>query len=146
MITLPHTDEATKIVLQDLISKKAVFKKSFQRMQLSLLVLFVAAGVVLINSYLTLSEQQETSYLEAFNLVVQDRLNYLMVIILIAVFAWVLVLRKQTDKLETEYYDFRREVIDKSSDYWQDEAWINRHIAFAIIQDEYDINLYYESK
>ncbi len=146
MKTLPHTDEATKLVLQDLINKKDSFQKSLQRMQLSLLVVFVAAGTVLVNTYLTLTEAQSLSYLEAFNMVIQNRLNYLLITLLITVFAWLLVLRKQTDKLEGEYQDFRREVVDKSGDFWQDEAWSSRHIAFAIILETYDINLFYESK
>ncbi|KAA6451645.1 DUF2663 family protein [Bacillus swezeyi] len=55
--------------------------------------------------------------------------------------------KKKEEKAEGEYHKLRCEIIQKSTDLWpQPEMWKSRETVFKIMKQQYDINLYFESK
>ncbi|MFN2745561.1 MULTISPECIES: YpbF family protein [Bacillus] len=55
--------------------------------------------------------------------------------------------KKKEDKAEGEFHKLRCEIIQKSTDLWpQPDMWKSRETVFKIMKQEYDINLYFESK
>lgn len=70
-----------------------------------------------------------------------------MLILTIGLFGLMNLLKQKREKAEKEFHDLRREIVDKSKDLWKkEEAWKNRHQVFEMMKNNYDINLFYESK
>lgn len=144
---LPNTDETTKVMLQELVDKKDKLDKAEKNHRFHVFISFGLAVILLYNFYNTLG-QFVTIRLDTLQMIFsQNNLNFILVILLILDFAWLKVAKGRCTKLETEFHQLRIEICDKSKDLWKsDEAWSGRNHVFAVLKNEFDINLYYESK
>ncbi len=146
IIELPYTDESTKKVLAELVKKKQKYASSSRLFFISLMSSFFLLMGIWYFGYQTLKHLQLSSIIEMFQMMISDRWVYALIILLLFVASWSVVAKRQSDKLEDEFHQLRIEIIENSSDFWQDESWENRHKVFAQLQEKFDINLYYISK
>ena len=140
---LPHTDFATKVTLDSLVKKKVKYENADQNYRMTLYFLFFILAAFLINSY-WLINSRILRVDELYLLLTKDILNFWLIILFTLAFCWLVAMKKKSGKLETEFEELRSEVIDKSSDFWQDTSWDNRHIVFNMIEEKYQINLFFD--
>jgi hypothetical protein len=144
---LPYTDESTKVMLQDLFEKKVKFDTAENNHRLHVFISFGLAIILLYNIYQSIKYMNNLQ-LDILEMIFsQNHLNLIILVLLILDFAWLKVAKGKLTKLETEFHQLRIEIADKSKDLWRsDEAWTGRSHVFSVFKDNYDINLYYESK
>lgn len=144
---LPNTDEATKVILQELLDKKDKLDKAEMNHQIHVFISFGLAIVLLYSIYKSLGLLATIRFDSLQIVFSQNNFNLFLLISLILDFAWLKVAKGKCTKLETEFHQLRMEIVDKAKDLWKsDVAWSGRNHVFAIIKDKFDINLYYESK
>jgi hypothetical protein len=73
--------------------------------------------------------------------------HILVVLLIVGGYATAQYYKKKEEKAETEYHNLRCEVIRKSTELWpQPIQWQKRHEVFSMMKNEFDINLFHESK
>lgn len=142
---LKYTDHATKVMLNKLVEKKIAFEKH----QLNFLILLSVTLVItlgfIIYIYVTVSQLDEN--LSIFTVLTSKQSNIYLFVILLGCYLYLGTFASKRDEAEEEFFALRNEIIDKSSDLWGDpEFWRNRHLDYQVLKDQFDINLYYESK
>ncbi|MEI5907153.1 DUF2663 family protein [Bacillus spongiae] len=142
----PHTDEATKKMLQNVVTRKNKYEKVKQQ-HLIILWLSIFYGFSLSYfSYRTIVGPNDSSFYNIFFSFFTNTLYVFLFSIAIFLFVSAKILFDKKEKKEKEYHDLRCEIIDRSKDLWKEEAWKQRHQIFELMKEEYDINLYHQSK
>ncbi|VEF47940.1 YpbF [Bacillus freudenreichii] len=147
MLTLDdQVDEATKKMIQKLIEKKIKFDhyKNTHFFILSFFILYCLTLLFL--SYTLVIKPNEYSIMNSITELLGT--NYLIFLLLLGVllFGALKFYFEKKEKTEAEFHDLRCEIIEKSRDLWNGEHWANRHHVFDQMKNQYDINLYHESK
>ena len=147
MLTLDEqVDEATKRMILHLIEKKMKYDhyKNTHFFILSFFILYCLT--LLFICYTLIIVPNEYSIMNSITILLDK--NHLIFLFLMAVFLFgaLKFYYEKKEKAETEFHDLRCEIIDKSHDIWAEEHWSTRHRVFDEIKQQYDINLYYESK
>jgi len=144
---LIHTDTPTKKMLQELVDRKQKYEQVqkqglFWRM-ITIILSFLFLTYLYIWIYLPYKDQFDMILKEFF-----DRSFHLVILLMIGgSYGATLFYKKKEDKKEKEFHELRCEIIDKSTDLWNDDdAWREREKVFEMMKRVYDINLYFESK
>jgi hypothetical protein len=147
IMLVEHTDQATKMMLQNVIERKKKFDK-IKRDHLFVTLATLLLGLLfLIYLYVFIVKPYYYSFFDMFSVFVNHYINLFYMLTVFGYYGYMLYLKKKLDKAEKEYHDLRCEIIDKSKDLWkQEEAWKNRHKVFELMKEKFDINLYHENK
>lgn len=142
-----HTDEPTKIMLQNVCKHKDKFDAYKRKLILctwgSLLTFLIASYYI--NTYILGPYSSNADQL--FTAFVTSQFLYLLIGILIFLGGVGSFYKKKKDKHEKEYQELRKEIIQKSHLQWRNPFdWEKRNEVFAKMKEEKDINLYHESK
>lgn len=142
-----HTDEPTKKMLQNLVERKRKFesykRKCFQTQFITFVLLM--GYIVYLYSFIIKPNGGELAMI--FHLIFDNSLHTFIILIIVAGYATAQYFKKKEDKSETEYHNLRCEVIRKSKDLWHKPSqWQNRHEVYTMMKNEFDINLFHESK
>ncbi|MBS4215825.1 MULTISPECIES: DUF2663 family protein [Neobacillus] len=144
---LEHTDEATKQVLENVRKKKGKFDKAEKLHYLSIYSTLLMAAVFFCYFYFAIAKYYSYSFFAMFSASLNDSVIIFLMAITIIGYGSMNILKQQKDKKEKEYQELRAEIADRSKDFWKkEEEWKNRHIVFAMMKKNYDINLYHEKK
>ncbi|MDA7025673.1 DUF2663 family protein [Bacillus sp. CLL-7-23] len=137
-----YMDEPTKQMILALIKKKQKYenyaRQSF-RWQMSALAcallfcLFLAGKGIGHNGIVT----------EVLN----DSIYLLLIMAAAFAYSAAYYFKKKEEKAEGEFHKLRCEIIQKSTDLWPyPKEWKSREAIFKLMKQQYDINLYFESK
>jgi hypothetical protein len=142
-----HTDEATKIMLVNVVKRKRKFDHYKSRHFLFIyftLGLIAILGVYIYKKIIVLYAHSFTAmYLHFF----ENKLIIFCFLVLAFTYGGMLHYKKKMDKAEKEFHALRCEIVDRSKDLWKNEtAWKNRHLLFNKLKEQYDINLFHENK
>lgn len=141
------TDEATKVILNNVVKRKKKFDHYKSRHFFSVYLTLGLAAVFLYYLYRTVFSPYSYSFYEMYEQFFLNTANLLGTVVLAAVYGSMLYFKKKMDKAEKEYHALRCEIVDRSKDLWKSEpAWQNRHMVFQEMKDLYDINLFHENK
>ena len=142
-----NTDEATKIMLRNVIKRKRKF--DYYKSRHFLFIYFTLGLTAIVGVYLYKKIIPLYSY-STMSMVYQFFSNeFIIICILMLTFMYggMLYYKKKMDKAEKEFHALRCEIVDRSKDLWKNElAWKNRHVLFNKFKDLYDINLFHENK
>jgi hypothetical protein len=142
-----HTDEPTKVMLQNVFNHKKKFDKYKKYLILCtwsslffFLILFFYMNQFIIEPHASSAEK-------IFVAIVQDGFLFLIIGILIFLSGLGTYYKKKKDKHEKEYQDLRKEIVQKSPLQWRYPFdWEKRNEVFAKMKEVKDINLYHENK
>lgn len=147
IMLVEHTDQATKMMLQNVIDRKNKFDKIKRDHLFVTLATLLLGFLFLIYLYVFIVKPYYYSFFDMFSMFVNHYINLFYMLTVFGYYGYMLYLKKELDKAEKEYHDLRCEIIDKSKDLWkQEEAWKNRHKVFELMKEKFDINLYHENK
>ena len=142
-----HTDEATKIMLRNVVKRKHKF--DYYKSRHFLFIYFTLGLTAILGVYVYKKIIPFYSY-SSMSMVYQFLNNgFIITCILLLAFMYggMLYYKKKMDKAEKEFHALRCEIVDRSKDLWKEEsAWKNRHLLFNKFKDLYDINLFHENK
>ncbi|WP_210365562.1 YpbF family protein [Bacillus sp. REN3] len=142
-----RTDEATKILLQNVVDRKRKFDRYKSQHLLSVWITIGLSSIHLYFLYLHVLKPYSYSFAEVFSMYVQNPANLYFLIFTVGAYGLMILLKEKREKAEKEYHALRCEIVDRSKDLWKkEEEWKNRHIIFQMMKKKYDINLYHESK
>ncbi|WP_246942267.1 DUF2663 family protein [Bacillus pinisoli] len=142
-----HTDEPTKIMLQNVYKHKVKFdnykKKLIFCTWCSLfffLILFYYINYFILKPYGTSADLM-------FSAIIADGFIYILIGFLIFLGGLGSHFKKKKEKHEKEYQDLRKEIVQKSHLLWRYPFdWEQRNEVFQKMKMEKDINLYHENK
>jgi len=144
---LKNTDEATKQALENVRKRKAKFDKFTHLHKLSIWGTIILAAIFFVYLYMTVARVYSYSFAAMFSAFVNDSNNLTFLVFCIGMYGMMNLLKEKKDKAEKEFHNLRREIVDRSKDFWKkEEEWKNRHLVFEIMKKYYDINLYHENK
>jgi hypothetical protein len=140
------TDKATKQMLQNVVVRKRKFDryKNYHFLLVWISVFYSFTSLYLM--YKTILQPFSYSFYQVFSLMVNDGKYMFFLFLAIFLFGATKVFYDKKEKYEKEYHDLRCEIIDRSKDLWKNDAWNSRHQIFEMMKEQYDINLYHESK
>ncbi|MBP3039700.1 YpbF family protein [Bacillaceae bacterium Marseille-Q3522] len=142
-----QTDETTKQMLQHVIDKKKKFDKRKKIHVVTIWGTSLLSFTYFIYLYYFIVNPYSYSFAAMFSAFVNETTHLYWLLLVIGMFGFMNLMRKEKEKTEDEYHALRCEIIDKSKDLWKEEAsWKNRHLVFEMIKKKYDINLFVENK
>ena len=142
-----HTDEATKIMLGNVVKRKRKFDYFKSRHFLFIYLTLGMTAILGIYVYKQILIPYSYAFTAMYNHFFGNGFIILGILILAFMYGGMLYYKKKMDKAEKEYHALRCEIVDRSKDLWKSEmAWKNRHLLFNKFKDLYDINLYHENK
>ncbi|WP_226666909.1 DUF2663 family protein [Metabacillus litoralis] len=142
-----HTDAPTKKMLENLVERKRKFddykKKCFKAQFITFLMLM--GFVVYLYTFLIKPAGGQIEIV--FRSLFDGEIHIFIVLLIVGGYATAQFYKKKEDKAEKEYHNLRCEVIRKSAELWPlPTPWQNRDEVFTMMKEEYDINLFHESK
>jgi hypothetical protein len=147
ILLLEDTDQATKIMLDNVRKRKEKFDQSKRFHTLVIWTTLITASIYFVYLYLTIAKPYSYSFAAMFSAFVNDSRHLYFIVVTVGLYGLMNVQKQKTDKKEKEYHELRCEIVDRSKDLWKKEdAWKNRHIIFEMMKKNYDINLYHEKK
>jgi hypothetical protein len=142
-----HTDEPTKKMLHHLVERKnklETYKNKCFRAQFITFILLMGFIVYL---YAFIIKPTGGQLEVIFHTLFDGTYHILVVLLIVGGYATAQYYKKKEEKAETEYHNLRCEVIRKSTELWpQPIQWQKRHEVFSMMKNEFDINLFHESK
>ncbi|MED1204906.1 YpbF family protein [Heyndrickxia acidicola] len=141
-----YTDQTTKQMLQNLVSRKKKFERYKKRHLLLLWTSVFYSFACLYLLYHTVLEPYSYSFGEIFMVFAGQFKHALFLLSAAGLWGATKILYDKKQKTESEYHALRCEIIDKSKDLWKNEAWKERHLVFEMMKKKYDINLFHQSK
>jgi hypothetical protein len=142
-----HTDYVTKQMLTDVVARKQKFdmverKLLFWRVMtismISLFFIYIWAFIIKGNNY---------SFAVSISEILGNVIHLYILLLAGMGIGFINFYDKKKDKAEKEYHDLRCEIIKKSIELWPlPDKWIYRQEVFEMMKQEFDINLYHESK
>ncbi|OCA83594.1 DUF2663 family protein [Pradoshia sp. D12] len=142
-----HTDEATKIMLNNVVKRKRKFDHYKSRHFLFIYITLGLTAILVVYVYKNIIPLYSYSFMSMYNYFFDNEFIILCMLMLAFMYGGMLYYKKKMDKAEKEFHALRCEIIDRSKDLWKnDVAWKNRHILFNKFKDLYDINLFHENK
>lgn len=142
-----HTDEPTKQMLDNLVERKRKFetyKNKCFRAQFFTFVLVMGFIVYLYAFIIKPTGGQIDVVLHAL---FDGEYHIFFILLIVGGYATAQYYKKKEDKAETEFQNLRCEVIRKSAELWpQPTQWQKRHEVYSMMKQEFDINLFHESK
>lgn len=142
-----QTDEATKIMLGNVVKRKKKFDRYKNKHFVSIYLTLGLAAILIIYSYKNIIIPNSYSFFTMYSYFFENNINIVLVMLLGFTYGGMIYYKKKMDKAEKEYHALRCEIVDRSKDLWKNElAWKNRHLIFNIMKDQYDINLFHENK
>ncbi|MGM7721885.1 DUF2663 family protein [uncultured Metabacillus sp.] len=142
-----HTDEPTKKMLHHLVERKRKLEKYKNKCFHAQFFTFVLVMGFIVYLYAFIIKPAGNQVGVIFHKLFDGTYHILVVLLIVAGYATAQFYKKKEEKAESEYHNLRCEVIRKSADLWpQPTQWKNRHEVFTMMKNEYDINLFHESK
>ncbi|MBS2969443.1 YpbF family protein [Metabacillus sp. KIGAM252] len=143
----PITDEPTKKMLQSLVDKKRKFERLKKKVLSLQLTSFLCMIIFMVYFYKVIVLTSENSLSIVLSRFVDESFHLYFIVAIAGAYATALYFKKKEVKAETEYHALRCEVIRKSGELWpQPYHWKKRTSVFQMMKNEFDINLFYESK
>lgn len=142
-----HTDEPTKVMLQNVYNHKKKFDKFKRKL---ILCTWGSLGVFLfifiyMNQFII--KPNAASAEQIFLVIVQDSFLFLLIGLMIFMSGLGTYYKKKKDKHEKEYQELRKEIVSKAPLQWRYPFdWEKRNEVFAKMKEMKDINLYHENK
>jgi hypothetical protein len=142
-----HTDEPTKKMLQRLVEHKRKFEAYKRKCFNAQFITFVLLMGFIVYLYTFIIKPTGGQLDMFFHLMFDGTYHVLMVLLIAGGYATAQYYKKKEDKAETEFNNLRSEIIRKSPELWpQPTQWEKRHEVFSMMKNEFDINLFHESK
>ncbi|APH04569.1 DUF2663 family protein [Bacillus weihaiensis] len=142
-----HTDLPTKKMLNNLVDRKRKFDGYKDKCFKAQLFTFTILIGFLVYLYVYIIQPSGGRIEFVISSIFDGELHLFIVLLIVAGYATAKYYKKKEDKAEKEFHALRCEVISKSSELWpQPTRWEKRHDVFAMMKNEYDINLFHESK
>jgi hypothetical protein len=142
-----HTDDPTKVMLQNVYKHKVKF--DLYKRKLILCTWFSLLIFLIMFYYISnfIVEPYSSSADKMFAVIVSDTILYLLIGILVFFAGVASYFKKKKEKHEKEFHDLRKEIVQKSPLQWRYPFdWEKRNEVFAKMKEEKDINLYHENK
>jgi hypothetical protein len=147
ILLLENTDQATKIMLDNVRKRKKKFDQSKRFHTLVIWATLITASIYFVYLYITIVKPYSYSFAAMFSAFVNDSRHLYFIVATVGLYGLMNVQKQKTDKKEKEFHELRCEIVDRSKDLWKkDDAWKNRHVIFEMMKKNYDINLYHEKK
>jgi LPXTG-motif cell wall-anchored protein len=142
-----HTDEPTKVMLQNVYKHKVKFDQYKRKLIIctwtSLLVFLIMFYYI---SNFIIEPNSSNAYM-MFAVIVSDSIVYILIGILVFLSGVASYFKKKKEKHEKEFQDLRKEIVQKSPLQWRYPFdWEKRNEVFAKMKEVKDINLYHENK
>jgi hypothetical protein len=142
-----RTDPATKQMLENVVKRKRKFDHFKYNHNLSIMVTLTLTAGFLLYLYKTILTSYSYSFFEMFSAFLNNDINLFLLVITIGMYGLMNFLKTKREKAEKEYHALRCEIVDRSKDLWKkEEEWKSRHIVYKMMKEQYDINLFHESK
>ncbi|MGM7685155.1 YpbF family protein [Cytobacillus sp. Hm23] len=142
-----NTDQVTKQLLQHLVDRKRKFEFMKQRVKVLQYTLLFLCIIFFLYILFFIVQPFYYSTSKIMSIFLGDEIHLFVLLTIFSVYGTILYYKKKVDKTEKEFHDLRCEVIRKSIELWpQPIKWHERERVFDLMQTEYDINLYHESK
>ena len=142
-----HTDEATKIMLSNVVKRKSKFDYYKSRHFLFIYLTLGITAILGLYAYKKIISPYSYSFTVMYNQFFANSFIIFGILLLAFLYGGMLYYKKKMDKAEKEYHALRCEIVDRSKDLWKNEiAWKNRHLLFNKFKELYDINLFHENK
>ncbi len=142
-----YTDEATKVMLKNVVKRKHKFDHYKSRHFLFIYFTLGLIAILVVYVYKRIVPLYSYSFMSMFHYFFENKFIISCILLLAFVYGGMLYYKKKMDKAEKEFHALRCEIIDRSKDLWKNEsAWKNRHLIFNKFKDLYDINLFHENK
>ena len=142
-----YTDEATKIMLGNVVKRKRKFDYYKSRHFMFIYITLGITALLGLYVYKKIIIPYSYSFSAVYNHFFENELIIVGILLLAFMYGWMLYYKKKMDKAEKEFHALRCEIVDRSKDLWKNEmAWKNRHVLFNKFKDLYDINLFHENK
>ncbi|GMB07835.1 YpbF family protein [Thermolongibacillus altinsuensis] len=140
-------DEVTKQMLLHLIERKKEWDELETKqkwMKWCAILVFVAFASYL---YVAIIRPSQGTIDRMISLFLDNSFHLYMLMFVFSIYWGSSFYKKKCEKAEQEFHALRCEMIQKSTDLFRTEdAWNARHLLFAWMKNEHDINLYYENK
>jgi hypothetical protein len=140
------TDHTTKQMLHNVVERKQKFDKAKKN---HLIVLWTSVFIAFFFFYYVykyVMGPYSYSFAAMFSVYVSRSFHLYITMVIIGLFGVTKVLYQKKEKAEKEYQALRCEIIDRSKDLWREDAWKKRHQVYEIMKENWDINLFHESK
>lgn len=137
--------EVTRISLNELITRKQE-KNRCQRAEIKA-VFFLMVMFIIFLLYTSIMKPTFLSYftLGSLQMLASDPIMLLCGASMLFGFMQIQYYSKKYKEADNDYESLRCELIDRSEELWPNtEQWNNRHLFFAFMNEEYDINLYFK--
>ncbi|EME76515.1 YpbF family protein [Bacillus sonorensis] len=136
------TDEPTKQMLRGLIKRKRKYenykKQSFR---------WQAAALICAASFCLFVAWKGYGKNSILGELLNDSMYMLWILSAAFAYSTAYFFKKKEEKAEADFHKLRCEIIQKSTDLWpQPEEWKSRETVYKVMKQQYDINLYFESK
>lgn len=143
---LPFTDEPTKVIIQELVIRKKLHQKKKANYKFIMLIAVISTIMLVSNFLIMFYSVDSHSAVGMYALFRNDTLTFVLFLATIASMLLVKFYRVGLTDAKADYKALRLEVVQKSTDLWQEvESWNHRHKVFQELKKEYDINLFYEN-
>ena len=136
------TDEPTKQMLRALIKRKKKYE-NYARQTFR----WQAVAAICAVSFCVFAASKGIGQNGFLSGLLNDSVYLLWILSAAFAYSTAYYFKKKEEKAEGEFHKLRCEIIQKSTDLWpQPEEWKSRETVFKIMKQQYDINLYFESK
>ncbi len=142
-----HTDEPTKVMLQNVYKHKVKFDGYKNKLITCTWVTLIFFTLFLLYFNFFILSLYSSDADKLFVAIVTDGILYILTITLIFFTGLGSYFKRKKEKHEKEYQDLRREIVQKSPIQWRYPFdWEKRNEVYLKMKDEKDINLYHENK
>ena len=142
-----HRDEPTKKMLHHLVERKRKYETYKSKCFKAQFLTFVLAMGFIVYLYAFIVKPTGGQLEMIFHYIFNGKYHILMVLLIVGGYGSAQYFKKKEEKAETEFHNLRCEVIRKSIELWpQPTHWKIRHEVFSLMKNEFDINLFHESK
>ncbi|MDQ0161503.1 DUF2663 family protein [Aeribacillus alveayuensis] len=144
---LKYTDSQAKQMLQELVKRKRVYEQVKNRCKGWQFLFFILTSLFFLYLYFFLYVPYNGQIGFVIHAFITESKHIFYILLLGSCYGMIFYYKKKEEKKEKEYHELRCEIIEKSTDLWKsDDAWREREDVFAMMKQQYDINLYFESK
>ncbi|WLR43764.1 DUF2663 family protein [Bacillus carboniphilus] len=142
-----YADKPTREMLKGIVKRKKKYDQYKVKTTRWLWLSFVLTLVYFYFAWIEIIQPSNNQLVEMFDLFFQTSNHLFYVLVIAACYATAIYYKKKEEKSEKEFHDLRCELIDKSTDLWNEpQLWSKRDEVYSFMKREFDINLYFENK
>ncbi|GAE28982.1 DUF2663 family protein [Alkalihalobacillus hemicellulosilyticus] len=140
-----YSSPVVKVMLEELIERKEKLKKLEKYNRYSGYLTLILLSLLLLVCYIEFTQRLSSSYQSLLTSVLNNSLFLLVLLLTGLSLIYVQYFHKKVTKAEKEYEELREELMNRSSELWEDDTqWLARDHVFHYMKAEHDINLYYK--